>query len=140
MNNTTYIICAAALLIAFLIYYMSRWNRNRSIDSLNKTEEQNKDHSVPVGECCGKHTVCEKQKLAEARLHAAKYFDDEELDRFRGRHSHEYEDSDIEEFRYVMYTMKQQEVREWMECLTARGIELPDALKEECFALMNEYE
>jgi hypothetical protein len=37
-----------------------------------------------------------------------------------------------------MYTMRQDEVKEWMECLQARNIELPDELKEECYSMMNE--
>ena len=63
-----------------------------------------------------------------------------ELDRFKGRGSGQYSDREIEEFRYVMYTMRQDEVREWMECLQAREIELPDELKEECYSMMNEIE
>ena len=82
--------------------------------------------------------MCEKQKLAEARLREAQYFDDEELDRFSGRGSDSYDDNEIEAFRYVMYTMRQDEVKEWMECLQARNIELPDELKEECYSMMNE--
>lgn len=39
-----------------------------------------------------------------------------------------------------MYTMQQNEVRDWMECLQAREIELPDELKEECYSMMNEIE
>jgi hypothetical protein len=82
--------------------------------------------------------VCEEQKLAEARLREAQYFDDEELDRFSGRGSDSYDDNELEAFRYVMYTMRQDEVKEWMECLQARNIELPDELKEECYSMMNE--
>ena len=78
------------------------------------------------------------RKLAEARLRSTQYFDDEDLDRFKGRSSDGYTDQEVEEFRYVMYTMQQQEVLEWMECLQAREIELPDELKEECYSMMNE--
>lgn len=66
------------------------------------------------------------------------YFDDEDLDRFKGRASDSYTDTEVDEFRYVLYTMQQQEVREWMECLQAREVELPDELKEEAFSMMNE--
>jgi hypothetical protein len=140
MNNATYIICAAVLLLMFVLYYLDRWNRTHSKDSRTGLADSSgdADPTVPQGECCGKHAVCEKQKLAEARLRAAQYFDDEELDRFRGRRSDGYSDTEVEEFRYVMYTMRQNEVREWMECLQAREIEIPDELKEECYAMMNE--
>ena len=135
MNNVIYIISAVILILLFVLTYLDRWNRARNSSTPQSSEPE---PAVPVGECCGKHLVCEKQKLAEARLKEAQYFDDEELDRFRGRSSDSYEDDDIEAFRYVMYTMRQDEVKEWMECLQARDIELPDELKEECYSMMNE--
>ena len=142
MNNTTYIICAVVLLLMFVLYYLDRWKRTHKTDrtSANNLQAEQEAPAVPAGECCGKHVVCEKQKLAEARMRSAQYFDDEELDRFKGRSSDGYDDQEVEEFRYVMYTMRQAEVREWMECLQARDIELPDELKEECYSMMNETE
>ena len=137
MNNVVYIICAAVLLLMFVLYYLDRWNKTH-VKRTEQTEQP--EPAVPAGECCGKHAVCEKQKLAEARMRSARYFDDEELDRYKGRNSSEYTYQEVEEFRYVMYTMRQDEVREWMECLQAREIELPDELKEECYSMMNEIE
>ena len=135
MNNATYYICAAVLLLMFVLFYLDKRNKTNA----KRTEQPDQPQAeVPAGECCGKHVVCEKQKLAEARMRNAQYFDDEELDKFRGRSSDGYDDNEIEEFRYVMYTMRQNEVREWMECLQARDIELPDQLKEECYSMMNE--
>ena len=139
MNNV-YVICAVTLLLIFVLYYLDRYNKINRIRKSNQADEPAAQEPVPDGECCGKHAVCEKQKLAEARLRSKQYFDDEELDRFKGRSSDSYDDKEVEEFRYVMYTMQQDEVREWMECLQAREIELPDELKEECYSMMNELE
>ena len=132
-----YYICATVLLLMFVLFWLDRWNKTRG---LSQNQPEQPEPEVPAGECCGKHVVCEKQKLAEARMRSAQYFDDEELDRFRGRRSDGYTDKEVEEFRYILYTMQQNEVREWMECLQAREIELPDELKEECFSMMNEIE
>ncbi|MBR5936270.1 MAG: phospholipase [Bacteroidaceae bacterium] len=136
MTNSVYIICGIVLLLIFVLYYLDRWNKARSVSA--REPDRQPEPEVPAGECCGKHAVCEKQKLAEARLRSKQYFDDEELDRFKGRSADSYNDNEVEEFRYVMYTMQQNEVREWMECLQAREIELPDELKEECYSMMNE--
>ena len=130
-----YYISAVILLLMFVLFYLDRWNRTRGLNQQQAVQPQ---QEIPAGECCGKHAVCEKQKLAEARLHSAQYFDDEDLDRFKGRSSDNYTDQEVEEFRYVLYTMQQDEVREWMECLQARDIEIPDELKEECYSMMNE--
>ena len=130
-----YYISAVILLLMFVLFYLDRWNRTRGLNQQQAVQPQ---QEIPAGECCGKHAVCEKEKLAEARLRSAQYFDDEDLDRFKGRSSDNYTDQEVEEFRYVLYTMQQDEVREWMECLQARDIEIPDELKEECYSMMNE--
>ena len=130
-----YYICAVVLVLLIILYRLERYNRTRKL-SPDQTEQPEPD--IPAGECCGKHAVCEKQKLAEARMRSAQYFDDEDLDRFKGRRSDKYTDQEVEEFRYVLYTMQQNEVRDWMECLQAREIEIPDELKEECYSMMNE--
>lgn len=128
-----YAICGIVLIA--LVLFMSYINRNREQGAVVVEDHH---HDEDDSECCGKHAVCEKQRLADARLNGAYYFEDEDLDRFRGLDSGSYQDDDIEEFRYVMYTMQPEEVMEWIESLTAREIELPDELKEEAFAIINE--
>lgn len=127
-----YIICGIALVLLCVlsdICYRSR-QKNKRADNL-ASDIQVTDTSADETVCCGKHAVCEKQRIADAMNHRAQYFEDEELDRFSGRGSDSYSDDEIEEFRYVMYTMRQEEVLEWLESLKVRGIELPDELKDE---------
>jgi hypothetical protein len=66
------------------------------------------------------------------------YYNDEELDRFRGRPSDGYTDAEVEEFREVLYTCREEEVAGWSRSLQLRGIELPDALKDELFLIVGE--
>ena len=87
-------------------------------------------------ECCGEHEVCEKGKIKRALRTDIEYFDDEELDRFRGTASDEYEDDAVEEFREVLYTMDPREVDDWLKSLELREVTLPDALKDEVFMLL----
>lgn len=63
------------------------------------------------------------------------YFDDEELDAYRGRSSSSYTEKEVEEFAEVMHTMRPEEVKEWLKSLTSRGIHLPDSLKDEAIML-----
>jgi len=74
----------------------------------------------------------------EAATHPIEYFDDEELDRFKGKDSSAYTEEEIEEFAEVLHTMYQTEVKDWCRSLTLRGISLPDQLKDEAFMLMEE--
>jgi len=89
-------------------------------------------------ECCGQHEICEKESLLAAVSKKIEYYDDEELDRFRGRPSNGYNEEEVEEFREIMYTCKEDEVAGWSRSLQLRGIELPDELKDELFLIVGE--
>jgi hypothetical protein len=88
-------------------------------------------HDGENGVCCGKHSNCEKG-YDTVNL----YFDDEELDRFKGMKPEEYTDADIEEFRHVLYTMREEEVENWAHCIETRGIEMPVEIREEILLML----
>ena len=48
--------------------------------------------------CCGQHETCEKDSLLAAVSKGIEYYEDEELDRFRGHPSSGYDAAAIEEF------------------------------------------
>ena len=89
------------------------------------------EHDAADGVCCGKHTNC-----AKGYDNSNLYFDDEELDRFKGTVQEEYTDEDIEEFRQVLYTMREEEVENWAHCIETRGIELPAEIREEILLML----
>ena len=89
-------------------------------------------------ECCGEHEVCEKGKIKRALRTDIEYFDDEELDRYRGTAADEYDDEAVEEFREVLYTMYPSEIEDWLKSLELREVTLPEALKDELFMLMRQ--
>ena len=88
--------------------------------------------------CCGQHEVCEKDSLLAAVSRDIEYYDDEELDAYRGRPSDEYTNEEVEQFQEVLYTMKSDEVAGWVRSLQLRGINLPDDLKDEVFMIVGE--
>lgn len=88
--------------------------------------------------CCGQHEVCEKDSLLAAVSREIEYYDDEELDRFRGRESHDYSDAEIEEFDEVFTTLRSEEVAGWVRSLQLRGVNLPDALKDDVVLVVGE--
>ena len=73
-------------------------------------------------ECCGQHAVCEKESLLAAVSKEIEYYDDEELDRFKGHASDTYTT----------------DVAGWSRSLQLRGIGLPDELKDELFLIVGE--
>lgn len=90
------------------------------------------------GTCTGQSSSCMQDCMMEASTRPVEYFDDEELDTFRGRNSADYEDEEIEQFAEVLHTMRPEEVSSWLQSLTLRGIQLPDALKDEAFMFLSE--
>ena len=102
---------------------------------LTKMQKKGEEDIEIPSDCCGAHAVCERDRLLVSTNEII-YFDDEELDRFKGTVQEEYTDEDIEEFRQVLYTMHQDEVDNWVHCLQTRGIELPAEIKEEVLLML----
>lgn len=89
-------------------------------------------------ECCGQHETCEKDSLLAAISKQIEYYNDEELDRYRGTPSDGYSEEECEEFREILYTMREDEVAGWVRSLQLRAVELPDGLKDEVFLIVGE--
>ena len=87
-------------------------------------------------ECCGMHLYCEKTGQYNGP-EPTDYYEDEELDLFQGRDSADYTDEEIEQFREVLYTMRQDEVPNWLGSMQIRGVMIPDELKSEVAMIVN---
>ena len=121
MNKTAILLIILAIILVAYILFNSR----------KKSSSAEEEHHDVEGGCCGKHAVCEKNNDKESL-----YFDDEALDAYQGRRPEEYTDQEIEEFRNVLYTMKNDEVDVWVQCLQQRGIELPEEIKDEVLLIL----
>ena len=89
-------------------------------------------------ECCGQHEVCEKESLLAAVSKGIEYYDDEELDAYIGTAPEHYTPEEEEQFRDILYTMRDEEVAGWVRSLQLRGIALPNALKDEVYLIIGE--
>lgn len=85
--------------------------------------------------CDGTDARCEQECMMEAATKDIEYFDDEELDIFKGKDSDSYSDDEAEQFREVMLTMKEKEVKDWNRSLILRGINIPNQIKDEMIIL-----
>ena len=133
-------ILIVSLLLLTLVALIAGHIRNRRLQKKIENGELESFPEVKEAdvECCGQHEICEKESLLAAVSKKVEYYDDEELDRFRGHSSDGYSEEEIEEFREVMYTCKEDEVAGWSRSLQLRGIELPDELKDELFLIVGE--
>lgn len=89
-------------------------------------------------ECCGQHEVCERDSLLAAVSREIEYYDDEELDSWRGTPGNAYSEEQCSQFRDILYTMRSDEVAGWVRSLQLRGIELPDEVKDEVILIVGE--
>ena len=135
-----YIIIIVALLAVGCIAAQAGWLHKRKLEKQLESGEITEIPEVKQvdTECCGQHEVCEKDSLLAAVSKDVEYYNDEELDRFRGREGDEYTGDECEEFREILYTMRDDEVAGWVRSLQLRYITLPDEVKDEVFLIVGE--
>lgn len=122
--------------VAGVIGYVNNRKHQRMLE---RGEIDQVDEPKTIDEdCCGQHAVCERDSLLAAVSKEIEYYDDEELDTYRGISSDAYPENVVDEFREVFYTLKEIEVAGWIRSLQLRGIDLPDALKDEAFLIIGE--
>ena len=94
------------------------------------------EEPIVIGEgdcatCTPESPRCEQACMMEAATKPIEYFDDEELDAFKGRAADSYSDDEVEQFAYILHTMQPKEVAAWCRSLILRGINLPEELRDE---------
>lgn len=131
---TLFIILGTVLAITGILLYL----HNRKV--VRDVSEKGNDRTLPEipAECCGQHEVCERESLLAAVSEGIVYYDDEELDVWKGTPSDMYGDEQISAFREILYTMRSEEVAGWVRSLQLREIALPDEIKDEVFLIVGE--
>lgn len=89
-------------------------------------------------ECCGRHAVCERDSLLAGIDREVLYYDDEELDAYRGRAAEHYTPRESEQFRDILLSMRRDEIPAWARSLTMRGIQLPTDVRDELLLIVSE--
>ena len=87
--------------------------------------------------CCGAHEVCENESLLASNTKII-YFADEELDDFKDRDPETYTDQEIEQFEEVFFTLRENELVEWLKSLQLRHVPLPPSIKEQALMIISE--
>lgn len=85
--------------------------------------------------CTDDNPSCEQMCMMKAATEPVEYFDDEELDAFKGRLSSSYNEEETAQFAEVLETLQPSEVKAWNRSLILRGINMPDGIKDEYIAL-----
>lgn len=99
-------------------------------------EESEEEYQRPDG-CCGAHEVCENESLLASHTKII-YFADEELDDFKDRDPESYTSQEIEQFEEVFFTLRENELVEWLKSLQLRHVPLPPVIKEQALMIIAE--
>lgn len=116
---------AGILLILIISFFVSKTD-NKEVHG----------KTLPDG-CCGAHEVCESETLL-SNTDKIIYYEDEELDSYAGKSKNSFTDDQTEEFRDVLYSLKEEEVSAWLKSLQLRNITIPDIIKEEALMIVSE--
>ena len=117
-----------SLLVIAAVAFLTTWVGQKLRARKGEVEEETA--SEPMEECCGAHEVCETDlinKLSEEII----YYEDEELDAYKNFEENDYNDDQIDEFREVLYSLKEKEIEGWIKSLDLRKIEMPSVIKSE---------
>lgn len=122
-------------LILYLLDRLHYWKPDRQEEPDEPTNTPDNDSD---SECCGMHITCEKDSLIAGMDRETLYYDDEELDVFRGRQADGYTPEETEMFREVLLTLRPEEIAGWARSITTRGITLPGDVREELLLIVAE--
>ena len=86
---------------------------------------------------CGVNCFCDVMPKQCDQSEEIVYFEDEELDAYKGIAADAYTEQQVAEFEEVLTTMRPNEVPQWLHSLHMRGIELPSQISTIKFQLSN---
>lgn len=132
-------ILLALVVTGAVLYLLHRCDMARGItDEPQPTPDDTAADADADSQCCGMHITCEKDSLLSSVSDKIEYYDDEELDRFRGRTPDSYTPEETEEFRNVLLTLLPHDIAGWGRSIQLRGIELPADVRDELLMIVAE--
>ena len=132
-----------AMVVIGVILFIHDRMTSKSGKRKEETEETGEECESPQpqdecsDECCGTHEVCPSELMLRYMNDPVVYYEDEELDTFKGRAATEYSDEELEQWRDVLYTLKSNELMGWERSIKKRGIVMPEVIREEFVSMHN---
>lgn len=114
-------------LILMVLTYLNR--RNKSEETEIKVNND--------GECCGAHSVCDRDTLLNNGA-PVEYFDDEELDALAHIPAELLTENQIKQINDIFYTLQEKDVAAWLRSLQTRNIQLPIEIREQALLIVSE--
>ena len=126
-----------------IVWLIDRLFYHKKVSDNNDEEGDDGEDSTKrqgcVDESCGLRDLCPSEQLLKgACKQEITYYDDEELDDFKGRIESGYTAEEEELWRDVLYTLKPDDLLGWGQSIKHRGLVMPTAIREEFLQLAAE--
>jgi len=132
------IMLTALAVVGTVLWLLDRRGRQRDAQgNLLPTQVVEPDQTCS-DDCCGTHEVCPSEQLLRGELCDIIYYDDEELDQYRGRSADGYTEDELEQWRDVLYTLQPADRLGWERSIKRRGIIMPQPIRDELLMLLQE--
>lgn len=145
MRPAFYIFCLMVV-VGAVLYLLDLKGRKKGASHGNRADEdggqadpaQAETQASCADSSCVLHELCPSDAVLACSSDEIVYYDDEELDAFKGCGADDYEDGAIEQFRDVLYTLKASDLIGWEQSLKKRGVEMPRVIRDEFIMLYSE--
>lgn len=122
MTSTILLIAGLMAIVIILVAIMKKL----------KNDAEGTDNEIKIckttGElCCGGGDNCHKH-TGKTKTNTIQYFEDEELDRFKGRSASEYSPREVDEWRNIVETLRPHEIRSWVTSIHRRELHIPSEI------------
>lgn len=112
-------------------------------EKVDETEENGSSARTPSQGCadegCGLRSICPSEQIMAGECkQEVTYYDDEELDDYKGRGEGDYTEQEMEQWRDVLYTLQPGDLLGWGQSIKRRGLVMPSAIRDEFMQLAAE--
>lgn len=128
----------ALAVVGTVLWLLDRRGRQRDAQGNLLPNQVVKPDQTCSDDCCGTHEVCPSEQLLRGELCDIIYYDDEELDQYRGRSADGYTEDELEQWRDVLYTLQPADRLGWERSIKRRGIIMPQPIRDELLMLLQE--
>jgi len=137
------ILLAVLVVTGALLWLIERLMPRRQAAADDAPEPAEAPQPTPSSGCadtsCALRSVCpSEQLLAGQCASGATYYEDEELDAYRGRTADGYTADEEEQWRDVLYTLQPTDLLGWGQSVRQRGLVMPACIHEEFLQLVTE--
>ena len=128
----------ALAVVGTVLWLLDRRGRQRDAQGNLLPNQVVEPDQTCSDDCCGTHAVCPSEQLLRGELCDIIYYDDEELDQYRGRSADGYTEDELEQWRDVLYTLQPADRLGWERSIKRRGIIMPQPIRDELLMLLQE--